>query len=390
MYKKTPSPRKELTMEIQFRDAVGKSMGEVIRDISEFLSAPCIIHAKKQVDLCTLLPDLNMREQFLYALLCEAKLQGWENTPTERFCRLACSEAMGSKVFDRILQAFVASSQEWQTYTQKYGNCFSLFDGSYWATALALGIDSNQVEAVMHYFRLFTVTLTEFAYMEKANPESTYAWGYYESFRRMLDDLIAPPALPLQAPKIRAIGGSAGKRQGDSYILSLGVDLENPNAEHLAKEIDLNITLKDQNGEIITEIKDRIAAIPPKSIYHYGVTRRICGAPTSSLSAKATAKDYQKTQVSFPQFTPSAARLRKEENQTQLSCILRSDQPIKEPPLAVHYQFLSADHKILGGGSEWKLAEPIEQNALPLSSTLPLSIKGACKILCSVSFEAKE
>ena len=377
-------------MEIQFRDAVGKSTGEVIRDISDFLSTTCIIHSKKQIDLCSLLPDLNMHEQFLYALLCEAKLQGWDSANSERFCRLSCAEAMGSEAFDRMLQAFAASSQEWQTYTKKYSNRFSLFDGSYWATALALGIDSNQVETVMHYLRLFTVTLTEFAYMENANPESTYAWGYYESFRKMLDDLIAPPAPQLQIPKIRAIGGSVGKRQGDTYILSLGVDVENPNAEHLANDIDLNITLKDQNREIITVIKDRIAAIPPKSIYHYGVTRRICGATTASLSAKATAGEYQKIQSPFPQFTPNSAKLRKENDQTKLSCILHSDQELVEQPLAVHYQFLSADHKILGGGSEWKLAEPIEQNALPFSTTLPILIKGACKIVCSVSFEAKK
>ena len=64
-------------METEFQKAVGKGIGEVMRDIADFLSTPFIINEERQLDLCTLIPDLNMHEQFSFALLSEARTQGW-------------------------------------------------------------------------------------------------------------------------------------------------------------------------------------------------------------------------------------------------------------------------------------------------------------------------
>ena len=43
----------------------------------------------------------------------------------------------------------------------------------------------------------------------------------------MLDELLKEPEPEPEAPKIRSVGGSAGAREGDSYSLTLGVDIEN-------------------------------------------------------------------------------------------------------------------------------------------------------------------
>ena len=51
-------------METEFQNATGKGIGEVMRDIADFLSTPFVIHREKQIDLCSLVGDLNMHEQF--------------------------------------------------------------------------------------------------------------------------------------------------------------------------------------------------------------------------------------------------------------------------------------------------------------------------------------
>ena len=40
-----------IDMETEFQKAVGKGLGEVIRDISDFLSTPFVINRQKQIDL---------------------------------------------------------------------------------------------------------------------------------------------------------------------------------------------------------------------------------------------------------------------------------------------------------------------------------------------------
>ena len=64
-----------------------------MRDMEEFLSFPCVIHPEKQINLCTLLPDLNMAEQFSVALLSEAEAQGWDTASAEAFYRHAVGNA---------------------------------------------------------------------------------------------------------------------------------------------------------------------------------------------------------------------------------------------------------------------------------------------------------
>ena len=138
------------SMETEFQKAVGKGIGEVVRDIAEFLSTPFIINEERQLDLCTLVPDLNMHEQFSFALLSEAHTQGWEEETAENFYRHACDKVIAPEVVASMILAFRnRDSKEYRTYAQKYGNRFQALDGSYWSTVLALGIDAGQISEVM-------------------------------------------------------------------------------------------------------------------------------------------------------------------------------------------------------------------------------------------------
>lgn len=376
-------------METEFQKAVGKGIGEVMRDIAEFLSTPFIINEERQLDLCTLVPDLNMHEQFSFALLSEAHTQGWEQETAENFYRHACGKVIENEVIETMIEIFRdRSSKEYRAYAQKYGNRFTALDGSYWATVLALGIDAGQVSEVMQYLRLFTVCLMEFAYMEDRNPDATYTWCYYDSFRQMLDDLTAEPdpePLPL---KVRALGGSAGKREQDTYYLSLGLDIENPNFDRLARGIQLDITLKDKEGQVITVIGDKLESLDPGAIYHYGVTRKIRGNAVASFSATAKAVSHIKLQTPIMKHVAlSELRLRKNGEGMHFSgnMIGKYDVPLRS--MTLHYQFLSAQNKILGGGSEWVLDGLEPGGTRQVNSKIALPIEGAAKVVYSVDFD---
>ena len=379
-------------METEFQNAVGKSMGEVVRDISEFLSCSCVIHPEKQIDLSAMLPDLNMAEQFSFALLSEARAQGWDPDAAESFYRSAMAMTVEESVIEAMVAAFRDPNGEaYRSYQKKYGNRFSMPDGSYWATCLAVGIDAGQVGDVMQYLRLFTIALMEFAYMGDRNPAETYTWSYYDSFRAMLDELTAPPEpdpLPL---KVRAVGGTAGKRDGECYMLSLGVDIENPNPDRMARAISIDITLKDRNGNTVAVVKDRIQNLDPATVYHYGVTRKIKGAATAGISVTAKASGFLKLSTPIMKHIKlTTLRLSRRENGIRLNGTLNSEYDRLLRSITLHYQFLSADNKILGGGNEWML-DGIEQgDHTAFTSNIPVSIKNTVKAVYSVDFDAIE
>jgi hypothetical protein len=253
---------------------------------------------------------------------------------------------------------------------------------------LALGIDAGQVGEVMQYLRLFTVCLMEFAYMDDRNPDATYTWCYYDSFRQMLDDLTAEPdpdPLPL---KVRALGGSAGKREQDTYYLSLGLDIENPNLDRLARNIQLDIVLKDKEGNVITTIGDKLESLDPGAIYHYGVTRKIRGNAVASFSATAKAASHIKLQTPIMKHvTLSELRLRKNGEGMHFSGNMtgKYDTPLRS--MTLHYQFLSAQNKILGGGSEWVLDGLEPGGTRQVNSKIALPIEGAAKVVYSIDFD---
>ncbi len=376
-------------METEFQNAVGKGIGEVMRDMADFLSTPFVIHKEKQIDLCSLVGDLNMYEQFSFALLSEAQTQGWEAETAENFYRHACGGVLSPELINSMIDAFRnRGGKEYRSYAQRYGNRFSALDGSYWSTVLALGIDAEQVSDVMQYLRLFTVCMMEFAYMEDRNPDATYTWCYYESFRNMLDDLTAEPdpdPLPL---KVRALGGSAGKREQDSYPLSLGVDIENPNADRMARGIQIDITLKDRDGNVITVIGDQLESLDPGAVYHYGVTRKIRGNAVASISAVAKAAGHIKLQTPIMKHIAlSDLRLTRSESEMQFFGTMTGKYDVPLRSMTLHYQFLSKENKILGGGSEWVLDGLEPGGTRRVASKIPLPIQGAAKVVYSVDFD---
>ncbi len=379
-------------METEFQNAFGKGIGEVRRDIADFLSMPYVINPMKNVDLCSLVEGLNMHEQFSFALLSEADAQGWERDAAENFYHHVTSGVVSPSVVDAMISAFRdRTSEEYAAYEAKYGNRFSALDGSYWSTALALGIDAGQVGEVMQYLRLFTVALMEFAYMDDRNPEATYTWCYYDSFRQMLDELTAEPEPDPEALKVRALGGSASKRDGDFYYLSLGVDIENPNTDRMARGIQIDITLKDREGNVIAVIGDKLESLDPGAVYHYGITRKIRGAAVGSIAAVATASSYLKlTTPIMKHFALSGLKITRSSEGMQFFGTVASEYDTALRSLTLHYQFLSRDNKILGGGSEWLASGVSPDTPTQFSTKIAVPIAGAAKVVYSIDFDAIE
>lgn len=379
-------------METEYKNAVGKSAGEVLRDVGELLATPFVIHPEKQIDLRWLLPDLNMPGQVAFALMAEALTQGWEHERAEGFVRRALATFSTPAETEAVLAAF--RDREGQAYAEleyKYGNRFDVPGGAYWATVLALGIDADEIPRVMQYLRAFSVTMTEFAYMGDANPKETYTWGYSESFGRILDDLLREPDPAPKPLKVRAVGGTAGKRDGDSYPLSLGVDIENPNPDRMARDVAIDVTLKDRSGNVIAVLRDRISSIDPASVFHFGITKRIRGGAVASISATAKAASHLKlTTPIMKHIRLESCRVRRGDGKMVLDGRLTGtyDRPLSA--LCLHYQFLSAENKILGGGSEWFFDGM--QPDMPINAvlTVPVEIKGASKVVYSVDFDALE
>lgn len=379
-------------METDFGRAVGKSVGEVMRDVTEFLSLSYPVHPKKQIDLNTLLPELNMAEQLTFALFAEADAHGWEPHAIEAFCRQAVSPVAGDAVVDKITAAFRArEGEDFRRLEKLYGNRFVLLDGSYWATCLALGIDAEQVGEVLYYLRLFVVTMMGFAYMEDRNPSETYTWQYYASFRGMLDELTKAPdpdPLPL---KITKIGGSAGKRDGDGYLLSLGVDVQNPNEDRMARDVSLDVTLKDKDGEVITVIKDRIQSLDPKATYHYGVTRKIRGAAVASFSATAKAASHIKlTTPIMKHIKLTSLRFTRAEDSTAMNCKLTSEYDMPLRAATLHYQHLDESGRIIGGSGEWFLEGFSAGEVKDVTSKVAIPLPSVKKVIYSMDFDALE
>lgn len=377
-------------METEFQNAAGKSMGEVIRDMADFLSTPYIIGKEHPVELCSFIEDLNMHGQFSFALWSEALAQGMSEREAEAFYLRACAPLLNDAIVNQTLEAFHdMNGSLYASLLHKYGNSFGALDGSYWATVLSVGIDADEVERVMHYLRLFTVVLMEFAYMEDRNPSHTYAWCYFESFRQALESFAHTEEEALMPLKIGAIGGSAGRRQEGAYPLSLGVDVINPNPHQMARGVHLDITLKDREGKVITVIKDRIESIDPDTTYHYGLSRKIRGAAVGSIAAAATVGRHLRLAAPvMGLITFSDAKITCDEGITTLCVTLKNGYDCPLRTLTVHYQLLSPTGRKLGGGSEW-ISDTLESGAeYRLCARIPLAIKLPATLQFSVDFDA--
>ncbi len=379
-------------METEFRKAVGKSAGEVMRDMADFLAYRCPINPQKNVELCTLLPDLNMKEQFSFALLSEAMEQGWTLDRAEIFYRRAVAGEVEEDTVRAMLAAFSdPDGPAFRAYQKKYGCYFQMLDGSYWSTCLALGIDAGKVPEVLSYLNLFTVCLMEFAYMGESNPEKTYTWCYYESFRNILDDLTKGAEAEPQPLKIRAVGGSAGVREQESYSLSLGIDIENPNTDRMARDVAVDIVLKDKEGNEIVRIADKIACIDPGVIYHYGVTKKIRGAAVGSIASTAKAGSYLRLETPLMKhISLSELRLSKENDSMRFSGAMTSKYPTDLRSVILHYQFLDANNKILGGSSEWLFDGLRAGETKSFDSKIAVAVPRAAKAVYSLDFDAME
>ncbi len=373
------------------KEIAGKSAGEIARNISAFLSRTLPVQARREMDLANLLPDLNMKEQYSFAILMEAKTQGWEWASAENFYLRFCAPAVGDEIAKAILDAFRAPDGDaFRKYEEKYGCNFGLTSRAYWSSCFAVAVDAKAVPQLMEYFQSFVFSLLEFAYMGSRNPDTTYAWKYYDSFQNILTELTTPPD-EIHPLKILGMGGTSGNRSGDSFDLTFGLDIHNPNATHMAWNTKVDVRLKDQNGKIITTVEDQVNCIDPNGIFHYGFTRRIRGNSVAHVSAYAKAEQFSR--LSLP--------LMKHISMEKISMDRRSQPPKLNGKLknkydcplysyALHYQFLSPENKILGGGCEWFFEEFGAGEEKNFSISCPVPVKGAAKIVYSVDFNAQD
>ncbi len=373
------------------REIAGKSAGEISRNISAFLSQSLIVKARREMDLANLLPDLNMREQYSFAILMEAKTQGWEWASAENFYLRFCAPAVGDEIAKAMLDAFrTPDGEAFRKYEEKYGCSFGLTSRAYWSSCFAVAVDAKAVPVLMEYFQSFVFSLLEFAYMGNRNPDSTYAWKYYDSFQNILTELTTPPD-EIQPLKILGMGGTSGKRNSDSYDLTFGLDIHNPNVAHMAWNTKVDIRLKDQNGDLITAVEDQINCIDPDGIFHYGFTRKIHGSSVAHISAYAKAEQFSRLSLPLMKHI-SMEKISIDRSYTphQLNGRLKNNYDCPLYSYALHYQFLSAENKILGGGCEWFFEEFQAGEEKNFSLPCPVPVKGATKIVYSVDFNAQD
>ena len=374
-----------------YKEIAGKSAGEVARNIAEFLSRKLVVQGRRQMNLANLLPDLNMQEQYSFALLMEAQTQGWEWASAENFYLRFCAPSVGNEVANAMLTAFRnQDGPQFAAYREKYGCEFSLSSRAYWSSCFAVAVDAKAVPQLMDYFQNFVFSLLQFAYMGSRNPDHTYAWKYYNAFQSILTDLTAPIEHPCQL-EIKGLGATPGKTDGDSYELSFGLDILNPNASHMAWNVKIDVCLKDQNGEIITTIQDQIHCIDPSGVFHYGFTRKIRGNRVAHISASAKAGQFSKLTIPLMKhIAMQKISINRQSSPQMLNGVLKNNYDCPLYSYALHFQFLNGEYKILGGGSEWFFEEFKVGEEKPFSIPCPVPIKGATKIVYSIDFNAQD
>ena len=169
------------------------------------------------------------------------------------------------------------------------------------------------------------------------------------------------------------------------------MDVENPNPARMAKDVTIDIVLKDKSGEVIATIKDKLECIDPGAIYHYGVTKKIRGGAVGSIAATAKASSYLRLQTPLMKHIAlSELRLARENAAMRFCGKMTSNYPSDLRSVILHYQFLDASNKILGGGSEWFFEEFKVGEEKPFSIPCPVPIKGATKIVYSIDFNAQD
>ena len=154
----------------------------------------------------------------------------------------------------------------------------------------------------------------------------------------------------------------------------------------LAEGMELDTATKE--GKVITTIGDKLESLDPGAIYHYGVTRKIRGNAVASFSATAKVASHIKLQTPIMKHvTLSELRLRKNGEGMHFSGSMTGKYDVPLRSMTLHYQFLSAQNKILGGGSEWVL-DGLEPNGTrQVNSKIALPIDGAAKVVYSIDFD---
>lgn len=435
-------------MENDFRNVAGKTPEEAAKDIALFLGASCIIHRNTaQIDLSGLLPDRNIRGQIAFAVLSELLSGADDRLAAERlFCRLVVSSLGKDLTVETVIAFRNPDSEEYRSLVRRYGAKFTLEDDGYWSSCLALALDTGKsaVTALMNYFRLFTVLLTEIAYLEGRRPERTFVWGYFESFAAILENLTpilipedsaesagptdktesttppdatkettgkaetteetettgeaesgetvpgseqngepAPEVDPGFLPlSVPAAGFRRGAEKETGYPLTAGCDLLNPNPSAVACGVLAEIHLLNRNGKEIATVREEIDRIAPASVFHLGTAVRVRGQTVAEIRATVTA-DHFLPEVAEPEKPFSLIRptIRGKDGLTVLNAVITRNSGRASAPFLFSAQLLDATGAILGGGKVRVTELPDDGYALSLR--IPVSLPEAAKLAWS-------
>lgn len=154
----------------------------------------------------------------------------------------------------------------------------------------------------------------------------------------------------------RKIGSSIGQFWNNGeYSISLGADINNPNTTLTAKNITVEVTLKDSSGRILKVINDSINTIDAGKTFHYGMQQSgIVGEPVT-FSVSAYARDYEESNGDMvsetatflnPYFRPDGAW-------GSLTGELQNNRSYSLDGANIYFQFVNATGEIVGGASEW-------------------------------------
>ena len=108
----------------------------------------------------------------------------------------------------------------------------------------------------------------------------------------------------------------------------------------------------------------------------------------ANFAATAKASSYLKLQTPIMKHVDlTELRLKRSGEGMHFSGTMKGkyDTPLRS--MTLHYQFLSAKNKILGGGSEWVLDGLEVGGTRRVDSKIALPIEGAAKVVYSVDFD---
>ena len=171
-----------------------------------------------------------------------------------------------------------------------------------------------------------------------------------------------------------------------SCWLSFGVSIKNPNPNLLAYNVQLDVTIKDQNGMIIDVLTEYIDFIDAGATFYYGNERYIDSPNVGQISASAYTNSYYRTSKRFESMCTFDDITRRADSYGSFDVFgqLKNSDSSSIDWCTGYIQFLDSNGNIVGGACG-------NVNSIPGYQSRPLKINcnvgvNAAKYITSTSF----